>query len=73
MTSIVPELQANLALWWYPIEGIQLKVGYNFMGFFNTITSQMPVDFNYGTDSPPYTHEFLRFFDGLDAGIALIF
>ncbi len=73
MYTVAPELSANATLWWYPVEGIQLRVGYNVMGFFNTISSPHPVTFNYGGLSPEYTHEFLRTFDGLDAGIAFIF
>jgi hypothetical protein len=73
MYTIAPELSANANLWWYPLEGIQLRVGYDVKGFFNTISSPYPVTFNYGGLSPAYDHEFLRFFDGLNAGIAFIF
>src|SRR5262249_30808320 len=31
----VPNLQAGLNLDWYPIEGVQIRVGYDIMGFFN--------------------------------------
>ena len=70
--NVVPDVRANLQLWWYPTEGIQLRVGYDVMAFFNTIAAREPVSFNYGGLDPawvPYT----RFFDGINAGIAFIF
>src|SRR5262249_13980327 len=36
-TTFVPELQGNLYLAWYPREGIQIRIGYDAMAFFNTI------------------------------------
>jgi len=70
--SVVPEAQASANLWWYPTEGVQLRLGYEAMGFFNTKGFHKPVDFNWGAVDPPYEHIF-RFFHGLHAGIALIF
>jgi hypothetical protein len=69
---VTPELQANLNLAWYPREGIQIRVGYDLMAFFNTISSPTPIDFNYGALTPPYERTF-RVFDGFNAGIAFIF
>src|SRR5581483_2817299 len=66
---VTPELQANLNLAWYPREGIQIRVGYDLMAFFNTISSPTPIDFNYGSLTPPYERTF-RVFDGFNAGIA---
>lgn len=68
----VPEIEGSLNLWWYPHEAIQLRVGYDAMVFFNTKASRTPVDFNWGAVAPPYEH-VIRVFDGLNAGIALIF
>ena len=70
--TFVPELKAEVNLWWYPIEGVQLRFGYDVMAFFDTIAAQDPVSFNYGGLDPPYARTF-RFFDGLQMGIALIF
>jgi hypothetical protein len=70
--ALVPEVRANVNLWWYPIEGIQLRVGYNVMAFFNTIAAPHPVSFDPGALDPPWERR-ARFFDGLNAGIALIF
>jgi hypothetical protein len=71
--TVVPELWANLSLMWYPIEGVQVKLGYDVMGFFNTIGSRNPVDFNFATPSPNFNHIPLRLFDGFEVGIGFIF
>ena len=70
--TLVPEVQANLNLWWYPIEGVQVRVGYNVMAFFNTIAAKDPIDFNYGGLKPDWDRSN-RLFDGLNIGIGFIF
>lgn len=70
--TLVPELQGNVNLWWYPIEGVQLRVGYNAMTFFNTIASPRPINFNYQQPDAEYEH-ITRWFYGLNAGLAFIF
>jgi hypothetical protein len=70
--NVVPELSANLQLWWYPMEGVQLRVGYDLMAFFNTIAAPQPVSFNYGGLDPAWENKS-RLFDGINAGIAIIF
>jgi hypothetical protein len=69
----VPELQAGLHFWWYPVEGIQVRIGYDAMGFFNTISSPYPVDFDFRRLNPGWTDGTWRFLDGIDAGIGFIF
>jgi hypothetical protein len=71
--TIVPEAHARAHLWWYPIEGVQVRVGYDFMAFFNTIASPQPVSFHFGTLDPPWDKGFTRLLDGFSAGIAFIF
>jgi hypothetical protein len=68
----VPELQVTPSIMWYPLEGIQLSVGWDFFCFFNTIASTTPVDFNYGSLTPGYSDVF-RFFQGFQASIAFVF
>jgi hypothetical protein len=70
--SPVGEPSASVNLWWYPTEAIQMRFGYQVMGFFNTKASRAPVDFNWGAVDPGYNHN-IRLFHGLNAGIALIF
>jgi hypothetical protein len=70
--EIVPEGEARLGLMWYPYEGIQMHLGYNFAGFFNTVFSQRPIDFNYGAVDPQFNRPF-RYLDGIDVGVAFVF
>jgi hypothetical protein len=70
--EFVPEFEASGNIWWYPIEGVQIKVGYDVMEFLNTIGSPDPVNFNYGGLDVNWTH-VARFMDGFHAGIGFIF
>lgn len=70
--QFVPEAETQINFWWYPYEGIVCRVGYDAMGFFNTIASPRPIDYNMGTITPGYTSVF-RLFDGFNAGIGFIF
>ena len=71
--SVVPELSGELNIWWYPIEGVQLRAGYDVMTFYNTAASPRPVDFNYGALAPPWERGIFRIIDGFHAGIGFIF
>jgi hypothetical protein len=68
----VPELQVTPYMMWYPWEGIQVKVGWDFFCFFNTISSPRPIDFNYSALDPNWERTF-RYFDGFTASIAFVF
>ncbi|HZU38513.1 MAG TPA: hypothetical protein VFA18_21490 [Gemmataceae bacterium] len=68
----VPEGQADINLWWYPIEGVQLRLGFDAMAFFNTAASPDPVSFDFGGLDPGWIHKF-RYLGGLHAGVAFIF
>ena len=72
MYTIVPEVDANFGVSWYPVEGIELKIGYDVMALFNTISSRHPIDFNFGSVDPAYESQF-RIINGFTAGIALVF
>jgi hypothetical protein len=71
--TLVPAAQVNFNLWYYPIQAIEFRVGYNAFAFFNTIASREPVDFNYGALAPGYSKGQTRFVDGLNGGVAFIF
>jgi hypothetical protein len=71
--SFVPELQGTLSLMWYPTEGIQMKLGYDVMAFFNTVSSEDPVTFDYSGLDPNFSRNKVRFFDGIQASIAFLF
>jgi hypothetical protein len=70
--EFVPELQGQVNVWWYPIEGVQIRVGYEIMAFFDTIAAPDPVSFNYSALNPAWKFQH-RYFDGFNAGIAFIF
>jgi len=70
--TIAGEAQASVNIDWYPIEGVQVKAGYDVMGFIKTLSSPRPVSFNYGALDPSY-RSTARFFDGFNLGLALIF
>lgn len=70
--EFVPALQGQVNVWWYPIEGVQIRVGYEIMAFFDTIASPDPVSFDYSALNPAWRLQN-RFLDGFNAGIAFIF
>lgn len=71
--TAVPEVQVTPSLMWYPLEGIQMLIGWDFFAFFNTVASPHPVDFNYGSITPQYTDGNFRWFNGFQASFAIIF
>jgi hypothetical protein len=70
--SIVPEVDANIGLMWYPAEFVQMYAGYQAMGILNTVSSRVPINFNYGNPDPHWSGTS-RFLGGLTAGIAFTF
>jgi hypothetical protein len=69
----VGELEAQLNLWWYPIEGVVCRVGWDVMAFFNTIYIPNPVDFDFLSPAPDWERRSVRLIDGLNLGIGFIF
>jgi hypothetical protein len=70
--TVVPEVSATVNLTWFPIQNVELRVGYDFMAFFNTIAASHPVSFDAGALDPPWGRE-ARWFDGFQAGLAITF
>src|SRR5204863_3322243 len=70
--TVVPEVRGTAFLNWFPYEGIEVKLGYDVMAFFNTVASKNPIDFNYSSVAPTFNREF-RIIDGLQVGVALKF
>jgi hypothetical protein len=68
----VPEVQSKMSLWWYPIEGVEVRASYDLMAFFNTIASPRPIDFDWGAVNPGFVNR-ARYLDGFTLGIAFIF
>lgn len=72
--EIVPQLQAQLNFWWYPpIEGVQIRFGYDLIGFFNTVSAPRPVAFNLESPESMWVNGTFRLVDGFNAGIAFSF
>jgi hypothetical protein len=71
--TVVPELSAKVNLWWYPIEAVQVRIGYDLLAFFNTVSSPDPVSFNFGALDPPWVKGTTRIFDGFEFGVAISF
>jgi hypothetical protein len=71
--TLVPDVEARVNLWWYPTEAIQLRLGYDIMAFFNTVSSPDPVSFNVGGLDPPWVKGTTRIFEGISAGIGFVF
>lgn len=71
--QLVPNANANLNLWWYPTSGVQVRVGYNAMTYFNTTRMEEPVGFNYGAIDPRYETQVFRILHGFNVGIGLFF
>ncbi len=69
----VGEFAANAQMYWYPIEGVQLRAGYNFMSFLNTLASPDPIAFDARHFEPDWRSKPIRFLDGFNAGIGFIF
>jgi hypothetical protein len=71
--SIVPSGTAEFNLWFYPTEGIQMRIGYMGMTFFNTRYMREPVGFNYGNIDPNYGVKWFRLVHGFNVGIGFFF
>ena len=71
--TVVPQVQATGCVSYNPIEAVQLRVGYDFVAFFNTISSPHPVTFDWGSPNPGYRHEPVRLLDGIQASIGFVF
>lgn len=71
--QVTPNVNADLNMWWYPIEGVQMRVGYSAMTFYNTQQMQYPIDFNYGAIDPGYDRQYFRIVHGFNVGVGLFF
>lgn len=71
--GIVPSVTANLNLWWNPLDGVQMRVGYNGLTFFGTQYMQDPIGFNYGSIDPVYETKVFRLVHGVNVGLGLFF
>jgi hypothetical protein len=71
--TMAEEVDAKINLTWYPIEGVELRFGYDVMNFFNTVSSPRPIDFNMGSLTPTWEKGTYRLMEGFEAGIGITF
>ncbi len=71
--NVVPNANAAINLMWYPIEGVQVRVGYQAQTYFNTIGMQDPIGFNFGAIDPVYNTQWFRIIHGVNVGISFFF
>lgn len=72
--NFVPEVQAQVNLYYYPpITGVEMRLGYSLMAFFNTISSPNPVSFDLNQLDAQWQAGQLRFLTGLNVGIMFSF
>jgi hypothetical protein len=70
---LVPNANAAINFWWYPTEGVQVRVGYQAMTFYNTVYMIDPVGFDFGNIDPGYRFKAFRIVHGFNIGIGFFF
>lgn len=71
--TIVPNANAAVNLWWYPVEGVQVRLGYQAMTYFNTRNMEEPIGFDMGAMDPRYDTQYFRLLHGFNFGVGLFF
>lgn len=71
--AVVPNANASVDLWWYPLEGMQVRLGWDIYTFFFSQYMQAPVGFNAGGPDPSYKTLPFRMVQGFHFGIAYAF
>jgi hypothetical protein len=70
---LVPSATAEFNLWCYPIEGVQLRLGYSALTFYNTRYMREPVGYNFGNIDPNVGTKFFRLLHGFNIGVGFFF
>jgi hypothetical protein len=71
--ALVPSGTGELNFWFYPVEGVQMRLGYLAQTYFNTRYMQQPVGFNFGNIDPNYGVKVFRLVQGFNVGIGFFF
>jgi hypothetical protein len=71
--ELVPSVGGNINMLWYPLSGVQVRIGYQVNTFWNTTRMRDPVGFDYGAIDPTYTPQAFRLIHGLNFGIGVFF
>lgn len=70
---LVPNANAAINLWWYPVEGVQMRIGYQALSFYNTTYMIDPVGFDFGNIAPEYRVKAFRLLHGFNVGVGFFF
>lgn len=70
--GVVGMFEGGAYIWWYPVEGIQLRMGYEYMGICGARRSPNPIDYDLGRLRPVYEHKYLSI-DGFTIGVGFVF
>ena len=71
--DIVPNLNAEVNATWYPLEGVEMRVGYMANMYFNTVSMKQPVAFNFGALDAQYGTQVFRLVHGFNVGVGFFF
>jgi hypothetical protein len=71
--ELVPNVNADLNLMWYPIEGVQLQAGWSYQSYFGTRYMKEPIAFNVGALDPAYNIKAYRFVSVFNFGVGFFF
>jgi len=71
--TLVPQVGGSINLLWYPLAGVQMRVGYTINTFWNTRNIQDPIGFDMGAIEPVYSNQTFRMIHGLNVGIGVFF
>src|SRR6186713_1659396 len=71
--AVVPNMNADVNAWWYPLEGVQIRAGYSAMMFLNTNSMETPVTFDFGAMNANYGTQCFRLVHGFNVGVGLFF
>jgi hypothetical protein len=71
--AVVPSATAEFNVWFYPVEGVQMRLGYMAMSYFDTQYMKNPIGFNFGNIDPGYATKVFRLVHGFNVGIGFFF
>jgi hypothetical protein len=79
--TFAPALNGELHLDWFPFEGVQVRIGWNSVAFFNTVNAPNPLPYtpdgvvgiDFGNLNGNWQRKAIRYLDGIDVGLAITF
>lgn len=71
--NVVPNLNGNFNLWWYPTEGVQIRLGYQAQTYYATKYMREPVGFDFSAPEGTIDTKWFRVIHGVNVGLGLFF